>query len=304
VETPNATARSHFLGLALLVRPLALLSALALVACGGSSSSGSKDAAVDGSSSGGRSGSGGSGGVASGSGGMAGAAASGGSSGQADAAVDAPGTGGAAPGTGGGGGGSAGAGGSAASSGGAGGSAPGRGGAGGGTPQATGGVVGASGGGAAAGGASAGGGGRGGGGGVCFPACLDALAQSCPTTGTCTYAINIPAGGVNFCFANGIKAQNVTLPTNSGPTTSTVKNVDGSLCYSLDTTVGTAGILYAWKSPTGATVATATVANATMNTMVVMCDGASHTVDLASPACNGQSTQPSMTNCTLGTCSF
>jgi len=199
--------------------------------------------------------------------------------------------------------GGAGVGGSATATGGAGGGA-GRGSAGGATPQGTGGAVGGGSSGAAAGGASAGGAGGGGGAGGCFPACLNSLSQSCPTTGTCTYAINIQAAGVNFCFANGIKAQNATLPTNSGPTTSTVKNVDGSLCYTLETTLGNGSVLYTWKNPTGATVATATVATATMNMMAIMCDGVTYDVDLDSPACTGQSTQPSMTNCTLGTCSF
>jgi hypothetical protein len=108
---------------------------------------------------------------------------------------------------------------------------------------------------------------------------------------------------VNFCFANGVKAQNVTLPINSGPTASTVKKVDGSLCYILETTLANAGIMYAWTDPAGTTVATARVANANMNLMTVMCDGMVHEVALDAPACSGQSTQPSMTNCTLGTCS-
>jgi len=288
-------------------RSLALLSLLTLVACGGSSSS-SKDAAADRSASGGRSGAGtggatGSTGGGSGSGGVT----AGADAGLADLpAADAASSGGAAGGT------AGGAAGGAVGSGGAteGGAGNGSGGASGAAGSvgpgggSSGGSAGASVGGAPAAGGAGGrafGTGGAGGAGQCFPACLDSLVQPCQTTGTCTYAVSLSPIGANFCFGNGVKAQNVSgVPL----TTSTVRTADGSVCYTLETSIGNAGTSYAWKNPAGSTVATATVASATSNMMTVMCEGMTHEVALNSAACEGQSAQPSITNCTVGTCTF
>ena len=301
---------------------MAVVWLLAVVGCGGGPSNSNKDGAFDVPRTGGRPGSGGLSGTASGgfsgaagssgSGGVA--AASGGGSGNsdagggattgADASSNDDGAGREVMGSSTGGGGGFEAGGAPATGGAsAGGGASGAGVGGGAADSGSGGrIVGGPNGGGASGatGGSSGSGGMGGGEGGCFPACLDALVQSCPTTGACTYAVSLNPIGANVCFSNGVKAQNATAPL----TTSTVKNANGNPCYTVETTAGNAGVGYVWKSPAGATVATATVASAAMNTMIVMCDGSTTVVDLNATNCSGQSIQPLTTTCTLGTCVF
>jgi len=70
------------------------------------------------------------------------------------------------------------------------------------------------------------------------PTCLESLVAACPLEGTCSFARNEAGAAGRFCFASGrtlarlqVTACAADAGVESATTVETVRNADGSVCY-------------------------------------------------------------------------
>jgi len=126
---------------------------------------------------------------------------------------------------------------------------------------------------------------------ACFPSCLEDLKAACAPAGSCTKnepAVQTDTSVSDYCFMNGVKiASSAYSEARTKP--------DGSICYSVDTTVDVTGTKYqyAWKNAGGTVVATESLDYADMNGRYhsVTCGGTTTVVDTSTPDCVAEQMQ-------------